>query len=90
MTDRYYRDCPFCGKELSFLGLDAISTCECGRVFSIRSIIEQIIPDPIITKDGNHWCAAYRDRSHDAVIGMGSSPDEALEAFNLEWEARYK
>ena len=90
MTNKYYRDCPFCGKELLFLGFDSQSVCECGRVFGIRVILEQIVPDPIITKDGNHWCAGHRDHMHEGVIGTGSSPNDALEAFNCEWKARYK
>jgi hypothetical protein len=42
---------------------------------------------PRILIDGNLWCALYGDDLQEGVAGFGSSPAEAMAAFNAAWTA---
>ena len=50
---------------------------------------EQIRPSvlfkPSLTVDGNQWCALYGKDLQEGVAGFGSSPDEAMKAFDKNW-----
>ncbi|MCK7176008.1 hypothetical protein L8P05_18980 [Enterobacter cloacae] len=39
---------------------------------------------PTLSQDGNAWLAIYGDLPT-GVVGAGSSPEEAMRAFNKEW-----
>ncbi|HEP8326530.1 hypothetical protein ACP3VF_10335 [Pseudomonas paraeruginosa] len=40
---------------------------------------------PKLSIDGNMWCALYGENLQDGVAGFGSSPAEAMDAFNRSW-----
>ena len=41
---------------------------------------------PKIFKEGDIWCALYGKDLESGVVGFGSSPKKALEAFNRRWD----
>jgi hypothetical protein len=49
-----------------------------------------MILKPILTIDGNQWCALYGESLRDGVVGFGSSPDEAYHEFDKAWYAKLK
>lgn len=40
---------------------------------------------PVIFRDGNGWIALFGPNPADGVMGTAPTPQEALEAFDLEW-----
>lgn len=40
---------------------------------------------PTLTPDGNMWCALYGLDAQVGVSGFGSTPAEAMAAFDLAW-----
>lgn len=43
---------------------------------------------PKISLDGNMYCALLGDNLQEGVCAFGSSPDEAMRAFDAEWRKR--
>lgn len=43
---------------------------------------------PRLFIDGNRWCALYGDNLQEGVAGFGSSPEEAMTAFNVAWKTK--
>lgn len=42
---------------------------------------------PLLSIDGNQWCALYGDNLQDGVAGFGTSPAKAFRAFDKNWLA---
>lgn len=40
---------------------------------------------PILTKDGNQWCALYGENLQVGIAGFGDTPELALEEFDKNW-----
>ena len=40
---------------------------------------------PILSLDGNKWCALYGANLQDGVAAFGDSPEEAYAAFDKAW-----
>jgi hypothetical protein len=40
---------------------------------------------PRLAKDGNAWIACYGDNIQEGVVGVGSSPEEAMADFDRSW-----
>ncbi|MEG0694016.1 MAG: hypothetical protein RR444_13240 [Oscillospiraceae bacterium] len=43
-----------------------------------------VLYKPRLTQDGDKWLAVYGDLPT-GVVGVGSSPEEAMQAFNKAW-----
>jgi len=43
---------------------------------------------PVLSIDGNKWCALYGTDLMNGVAGFGDSPADAYEAFDRAWSAR--
>lgn len=43
---------------------------------------------PVLSIDGNQWCALYGDNLQDGVAGFGDSPALAMRNFNKNWHAK--
>ena len=43
---------------------------------------------PILSVDGDHWCALYGKDLHDGVAGFGKSPAEAMDDFDKAWNTK--
>lgn len=43
---------------------------------------------PILTKDGDSWCALYGTNLAEGVSGFGNSPYEAMAAFDKAWSEK--
>jgi len=41
---------------------------------------------PVLTIDGNQWCALYGDNLQDGVAGFGDSPANAMHDFDKNWQ----
>lgn len=55
-------------------------TSECMREPSV-------LYKPRLTQDGDKWLAVYGDLPT-GVVGVGSSPEEAMQAFNKAWSIK--
>lgn len=44
-----------------------------------------VIFKPVLSKDGNMWCALFGDNLQEGVAGFGESPRAAMYAFDLAW-----
>lgn len=40
---------------------------------------------PVLSIDGDHWCALYGENLQDGVAGFGASPELAMAAFDRAW-----
>lgn len=40
---------------------------------------------PRLFRDGDQWCALLGENIQDGVVGFGSSPDAAMQAFDVAW-----
>lgn len=40
---------------------------------------------PVLSIDGNQWCALYGDNLQDGVAGFGASPALAMDDFDANW-----
>jgi hypothetical protein len=40
---------------------------------------------PVLSQDGNAWIALYGENVAVGVVGTGSSPEEAMYAFDTVW-----
>ena len=40
---------------------------------------------PVLTIDGNQWCAMYGDDLQNGVAGFGDSPEAAMADFDKSW-----
>jgi hypothetical protein len=47
-----------------------------------------VLMRPVLTIDGNMWCALYGDNLQDGVAGFGPSPAEAMADFDKNWKER--
>ncbi len=47
------------------------------------SVMLGLTPRP----DGDQWCVLYGENLQDGVAGFGPTPDDAMEAFDREWES---
>lgn len=45
---------------------------------------------PSLSIDGNQWCALYGENLQDGVAGFGSTPEGAMQNFDLEWREHLK
>lgn len=43
---------------------------------------------PVLSIDGNQWCALYGDNLQDGVAGFGVSPAHAMADFDRNWFAK--
>lgn len=43
---------------------------------------------PVLSIDGDQWCALYGANLQDGVAGFGESPAKAMDAFDLAWHAK--
>jgi hypothetical protein len=43
---------------------------------------------PVLSKDGNMWCALYGENIQIGVTGFGETPDAAMREFDKAWSAR--
>ena len=43
---------------------------------------------PVLSVDGNQWCALYGDNLQDGVAGFGDSPSDAMADFDKAWEVK--
>ena len=43
---------------------------------------------PMLSVDGNQWCALYGDNLQDGVAGFGDSPSLAMVDFDKNWLAK--
>ncbi len=43
---------------------------------------------PVLSLDGNQWCALYGNNLHDGVAGFGDSPANAMYDFDEAWNAK--
>lgn len=43
---------------------------------------------PILSRDGDHWCALLGNNLHDGVAGFGKSPAEAMYEFDKAWHEK--
>ena len=41
---------------------------------------------PVLSIDGNQWCALYGDNMQDGVAGFGVSPEKAFVDFDRAWQ----
>lgn len=44
-----------------------------------------VIWKPVLSIDGNQWCALYGDNIQDGVSGFGDSPELAMYDFDSAW-----
>jgi hypothetical protein len=42
---------------------------------------------PVISMDGNQWCALYGDNLQDGVAGFGDTPAKAMDDFDKQWHS---
>jgi hypothetical protein len=47
-----------------------------------------ILFKPVLSLDGNKWCALYGSNLQEGVAGFGDSPAEAMYAFDAEWNKK--
>lgn len=40
---------------------------------------------PRLFRDGDQWCALLCENIQEGVVGFGSSPDAAMQAFDVSW-----
>ncbi|WP_440110239.1 hypothetical protein [Acidovorax sp. BL-A-41-H1] len=40
---------------------------------------------PVLSIDGNQWCALYGDDLQNGVAGFGDNPDKAMRDFDAQW-----
>lgn len=48
-----------------------------------------VIFKPILSLDGNQYCALFGDNLQDGVAGFGDSPADAMANFDAEWARPY-
>lgn len=64
-----------------FAAMAAESVREAAALQSRPSVLFK----PVLTLDGNKWCALYGPDLQLGVCGFGDSPDEAMLEFDHEW-----
>jgi len=61
-----------------------------GELASIAGRIKEDNPHlkykPVLSRDGNMWCAMYGENPMEGVCGFGETPEKAMEEFDKEWE----
>lgn len=45
---------------------------------------------PVLSIDGDQWCAMYGVNLQEGVAGFGKSPAEAMAAFDKSWSEKLK
>jgi hypothetical protein len=40
---------------------------------------------PVLSRDGNRWCALYGENIQEGVSGFGETPDAAMRQFDIHW-----
>lgn len=50
---------------------------------STLALVESL--KPLIIKDGSQWCVLYGENLQEGIAGFGSTPMEAINAFNNEF-----
>jgi hypothetical protein len=43
---------------------------------------------PVLTRDGNMYCALYSENIHEGCAGFGESPAHAMEDFDRNWSRK--
>ena len=43
---------------------------------------------PVLSIDGDQWCALYGEDFQNGVAGFGDSPAQAMQAFDAAWFAK--
>lgn len=46
-----------------------------------------VVFKPVLTKDGNMWCALFGDNLQEGVAGFGETPSKAMYAFDAAWQS---
>lgn len=44
-----------------------------------------VIFRPVLSIDGNRWCALYGSNLQDGVAGFGDTPSKAMFDFDVQW-----
>lgn len=44
-----------------------------------------VVFKPVLSKDGNMWCALFGDNLEEGVAGFGETPAKAMYAFDSAW-----
>lgn len=44
-----------------------------------------VVFKPVLSKDGNMWCALFGNNLQEGVAGFGSTPAKAMWAFDTAW-----
>ena len=65
--------------------IDAIKIEWCASAWHYQR--PSVLMRPLISIDGNMWCALYGENLQDGVAGFGESPALAMEAFDKAWLA---
>lgn len=54
-----------------------------------RAAAERVRPSvlfrPVLSRDGNQWCALLGENLQEGVAGFGKTPDEAMRSFDRAW-----
>ena len=66
-----------CHLEIQEAATRANTAIESGSPFAIYR--------PKLFRDGDQWCALYGENIQEGVVGFGSSPLWAADAFNKAW-----
>ena len=45
-----------------------------------------VVRKPVLSRDGDHWCALFGDDIQSGVAGFGKSPALAMRDFDRAWE----
>ena len=70
-------------------GMDVSHQAACvAQEFSIAAYEmarPSVLYRPVLSLDGDHWCALYGVNIQEGVAGFGKSPKEAMDAFDKAW-----
>lgn len=71
-----------CHLDASY-AIDAIKQEFCAAAMSMQE--PSAIYKPVLSIDGNQWCALYGEDLVRGVAGFGESPAKAMADFNINW-----
>lgn len=47
-----------------------------------------VVFKPVLSKDGNMWCALFGENLQEGVAGFGETPQHAMWAFDQAWSSK--
>jgi hypothetical protein len=47
-----------------------------------------VVFKPVLSQDGNQWCALLGENLQDGIAGFGDSPADAMWRFDVAWSAK--